>query len=190
MSETLTAPPRKTAHRKPMLRKARGQGASRRGEILDAAKRLFIQEGFATATMRRIASEVGVSPTALYLHFADKEAILQAIADDYFSELLAKLQETTSSELPPLSRLRAGLRAYLDFGLERLDEYRLTFQSRAIRANAPPVCAVNEVAEMSFAVLEQSVEELVAGAAATPPEQRCERPCPSSCRRSATSIPC
>lgn len=65
-------------------RKPRGQGASRRGEILDAAKRLFTEEGYAQATMRRIAAEVGVSPTALYLHFADKEAILRAIAEDFF----------------------------------------------------------------------------------------------------------
>jgi AcrR family transcriptional regulator len=165
LSETLAGaadkPPSQAAGRKPMLRKPRGQGASRRGEILEAAKRLFIEEGFANATMRRIAGEVGVSPTALYLHFADKEAILQAIADDYFSELLVKLQETRALEGPPLTRLRAGLRAYLEFGLERVDEYRLTFQSRVIRA-ATPICAENDVAEMSFQVLEHTVEDLVA----------------------------
>jgi AcrR family transcriptional regulator len=144
-----------------MLRKPRGQGASRRGEILEAAKRLFIEEGFGNATMRRIAGEVGVSPTALYLHFADKEAILQAIADDYFSELLVKLQETQGLEGPPLTRLRSGLRAYLEFGLERADEYRLTFQSRVVRA-ATPICAEDDVAEMSFRVLEHAVEDLVA----------------------------
>ncbi len=176
MSETLTAPPcnppgRDAAPdkqqpaeglpRKPMLRKPRGQGASRRGEILDAAKRLFIEEGFANATMRRIAAEVGVSPTALYLHFADKEAILQAIADDYFSELLLKLEGTRGTEGATLQRLRDGLRAYMDFGLERIAEYRLTFQSRTMRAGAPP-CPDSDPADMSFAILEHSVAELVA----------------------------
>jgi AcrR family transcriptional regulator len=158
MSETLP-PPAPT--RKPMLRKPRGQGASRRGEILEAAKRLFTEEGFANATMRRIAAEVGVSPTALYLHFADKEAILQAIADDYFSELLVKLHATQALEGPPLTRLRHGLRAYVDFGLERIDEYRLTFQSRAARAGAPAPCQDVDVADMSFAVLEHAVAELL-----------------------------
>jgi AcrR family transcriptional regulator len=165
MSETLARVTDKPLHspggRKPMLRKPRGQGASRRGEILEAAKRLFIEEGFANATMRRIAGEVGVSPTALYLHFADKEAILQAIADDYFSELLVKLQEAQALAGPALTRLRAGLRSYLEFGLERVDEYRLTFQSRVMRAGTP-VCAENDVAEMSFLVLEHAVEDLVA----------------------------
>ena len=155
-------PPHAAASRRgPMVRKARGQGASRRGEILGAAKRLFIEEGFANATMRRIAAEVGVSPTALYLHFADKEAILQAIADDYFSELLVVLNKTQGHEAPSLARMRAGLRAYVMFGLSRYDEYRLTFENRAAR-NDPSVCPDSDVASMSFCMLQSSVEKLVA----------------------------
>jgi AcrR family transcriptional regulator len=141
-------------------RKPRGQGASRRGEILDAAKRLFIEEGFAHATMRRIAAEVGVSPTALYLHFADKEAILKAIAEDFFSELLVRLRETQKEEGPSLQRLRAGLRAYVDFGLERADEYRLTFQSRTVRTMKDP-CAESDTADLSFEVLVTGVQDLM-----------------------------
>ena len=142
-----------------LARKPRGQGASRRGEILDAAKRLFIEEGYANATMRRIAAEVGVSPTALYLHLADKEAILQAIADDYFSELLVVLHKSQGGEAPSLTRLRAGLRAYVEFGLSRYDEYRLTFENRVPRSDM--VCPENDVASMSFEVLEHAVESLV-----------------------------
>jgi AcrR family transcriptional regulator len=145
-----------------MLRKPRGQGASRRGEILQAAKRLFIADGVGNATMRRIAAEVGVSPTALYLHFADKEAILRAIAEDYFSELLVMLQRNQARDLPPLVRLRDGLRAYVDFGIERIDEYRLTFQNRAARLDPCGPDGKLEAADRSFAVLEQSVEQLLA----------------------------
>src|SRR5271166_4928450 len=47
-------------------RKPRGQGATRRGEILAAAKSLFLEEGFERTTMRRIAAVVGISSTALY----------------------------------------------------------------------------------------------------------------------------
>jgi AcrR family transcriptional regulator len=144
----------------PRTRKPRGQGASRRGEILDAAKRLFIEEGFAQATMRRIASEVGVSPTALYLHFADKDAILKAIAEDFFSELLVLLRHSQRSDLPPLVRLRAGLRAYIEFGLERADEYRLTFNNARERGLARP-CEDVDVADLSFEVLVTSVHDLM-----------------------------
>jgi AcrR family transcriptional regulator len=142
-------------------RKPRGQGASRRGEILDAAKRLFIEEGFAQATMRRIAGAVGVSPTALYLHFSDKEAILRAIGEDFFEELLVALHETQNSDRPPLARLRAGMRCYVDFSLERADEYRLTFQTR--NARALPECNDDkpDTADLSFAVLEHAVQQLL-----------------------------
>ncbi|HTZ71934.1 MAG TPA: TetR/AcrR family transcriptional regulator [Acetobacteraceae bacterium] len=141
-------------------RKPRGQGASRRGEILDAAKRIFIEEGYAQATMRRIAAAVGVSPTAIYLHFSDKDAILKAIAEDFFAELLVKLQQTQTHEGPKLQRLRAGLRAYVDFSLERPDEYRLTFQAKQNEMTAER--CEPDVADLSFAVLESAVEELLA----------------------------
>jgi AcrR family transcriptional regulator len=141
-------------------RKPRGQGASRRGEILEAAKRLFTEEGFAHATMRRIAAEVGVSPTALYLHFADKEAILKAIAEDFFSELLVRLRETQGNTGATLGRLQAGLRAYVEFGLERADEYRLTFQVRKARTMKDP-CAETDIADLSFEVLVTSVQDLM-----------------------------
>jgi AcrR family transcriptional regulator len=141
-------------------RKPRGQGASRRGEILDAAKRLFTQEGFAHATMRRIAAEVGVSPTAIYLHFADKDAILKAIAEDFFSELLVILRGTQHSDEPPLARLRAGLRAYVMFGLERADEYRLTFND-AKDQSLVDGCHEVDVADMSFDVLVSAVTGLM-----------------------------
>ena len=141
-------------------RKPRGQGSTRRGEILDAAKQLFLHEGFEHATMRRIAAEVGVSPTALYLHFSDKEAILDAIAEDFFSELLVKIGAAQATAEPAMCRYRAGVRAYVEFGLERPDEYRLTFQRRAV---AGPRAFVRDIpaGESSFAILKGAITELM-----------------------------
>jgi AcrR family transcriptional regulator len=141
-------------------RKPRGQGASRRGEILEAAKRLFIEEGFPQATMRRIAAVVGVSPTALYLHFSDKEAILQAIADDFFDELLVELHNSEGTETTPLAKLRAGMCAYVKFALERTDEYRLTFQVRHAKLMLEPHEKVGH-GDLPFEVLEAAVQRLL-----------------------------
>ncbi|MCX8498704.1 MAG: helix-turn-helix domain containing protein, partial [Caulobacteraceae bacterium] len=57
-------------------RKPKGDGHLRRAEILAAAERIFVAEGYDGATIRRIADEVGVSSTALYMHFKDKAEIL------------------------------------------------------------------------------------------------------------------
>jgi AcrR family transcriptional regulator len=143
-------------------RKPRGQGASRRGEILAAAKRLFVEEGFERATMRRIAAAVGFSGAALYVYFPDKEAILHAIAEETFGELLATLEATQRADLPLLERFRAGLLAYVKFGRARPDAYRLTFLSTMMSPPAPGrACADIEAADRSFAILERGVSELM-----------------------------
>ena len=142
------------------IRKPRGQGASRRGEILDAAKHLFAGEGVAHVTMRRIGAAVGVSPTALYMHFADKDALLAAIAQDTFSELLHRLEQSSAVERTPLEKFRAGLRTYIAFGVARPDEYRLTFMTRLFSRSNAKTCAL-EMADRSFAILESMVAELV-----------------------------
>jgi AcrR family transcriptional regulator len=155
MSEPLQA-------ERPLGRKPRGQGASRRGEILAAAKRLFAEEGYESATMRRIAAAVGVSGAALYVYFPDKEAILFAIAEETFAELLAALEASQRVTGEPLRRFRAGLMTYIAFGRARPDEYRLTFQRRMISAPSPGrQCGDIEAADRSFDILARSVAELM-----------------------------
>src|SRR4051812_32147494 len=119
------------------IRKLRGQGAARRGEILAAAKRLFLTEGYERTTIRKIAATVGVSAATLYLYFPDKDAILRAIAESTFNALLARLEATQRQDGSDLDRLRAGLAAYVDFGLAQPDEYRLTFLAKMMASSAP-----------------------------------------------------
>ncbi len=142
----------------PRTRKPRGQGAARRGEILDAAKRIFLEEGVEHATMRRIATAVGVSATALYVYFPDKDAILQAIAEGMFTELLDAHRTSQQTGGTPLERFRAGLNAYVALGLNRPDEYRLTFSTVRTKQTGRAIPA----ADQSFAVLEAGVAELIA----------------------------
>ena len=73
MKSSLEQKPPKSA------RKAKGDGHLRRDEILEAAERIFVAEGYEGATIRKIADEVGVSSTALYMHFRDKDEILHEI---------------------------------------------------------------------------------------------------------------
>jgi AcrR family transcriptional regulator len=144
-------------------RKPRGHGAERRGEVLAAAKRLFLEEGYEHATMRRIAAEIGVSAAALYGYFPDKEAILHAIAEATFGELLAKLQESQLGNASPIERFKAGLRAYVGFGLAHPDEYRLTFLAKMIgpERRASACTDTIEDADRSFAILKHGIAELM-----------------------------
>lgn len=118
-------------HRHPAapVRKPRGQGHLRREEILIAAKDLFLSEGYEATTIRRIAEKVGVSAPALYLYFADKDAIMVDLCDRAFGELLADFSKIKGRGLPPLQTLEAIMRCYLAFGLSHPDEYRLVFMT-------------------------------------------------------------
>lgn len=110
-------------------RKKRGEGHTRRDEILWAAKDLFLKEGYEATTIRRIAEVVGVSAPALYLYFKDKEAILLALCDQTFGYLLDQMAEIEKQGLPPIERLRHCGEAYVRFALANPREYWLTFLS-------------------------------------------------------------
>ena len=111
-------------------RKPKGEGHSRRGEILAAAERIFVEFGYEGATIRKIAEEVGLSSTALYMHFADKGEILQEICRVAFEELIASTENLASEDRPPEVRLRGMIDAYVDFGFANPNAYRLIYLTR------------------------------------------------------------
>src|ERR1700733_14616926 len=94
-------------------RKRKGEGLQRRAEILDAAKQLFVEEGYAATTIRRIAAKLGVSSTALYVYFPDKDATLVEICDVTFAGLIAELDEVRRNATDPLDALARCLEQYI-----------------------------------------------------------------------------
>src|SRR5947209_14475124 len=98
-----------------------------RQEILDAARDLFVGEGFENVSMRKVAEKIEYSPTTIYLYFRDKADLLDCICEETFARLLRKLTSLEASATDPLDRLRRGLRAYIDFGLKHPNDYRVAF---------------------------------------------------------------
>ena len=148
-------------------RKPRGQGPTRRGEILAAAKHLFLEEGVEHVTMRRIAMAVGVSATALYVYFADKDAILQAIAAECFNKLIAAHEASHRPGNGPIANLRAGLQTYVAFGRAHPDEYRLVFLRSSRRGGMDPCKDVPE-ADIGFGLLVASIDAVMAAGLCPP----------------------
>ena len=108
-------------------RKKRGEGHTRREEILQAAKELFLEQGYEATTIRRIADRVGVSAPALYLYFQDKEQMMLALCDQTFGYLIVSIGEIENTVSDPRERIRRFGEAYLKFGLAHPDEYKLIF---------------------------------------------------------------
>lgn len=122
MTTTLKRPQRSA-------RKAKGHGHMRRAEILRAAEQIFVAAGYEGATIRKIADEVGVSSTCLYMHFRDKDQILLEICTAALEELLELNREIAELPVSPVERVRMLLLAYIDFALRNPNAYRLIFCS-------------------------------------------------------------
>ena len=98
-----------------------------RQEILAAASELFVKEGYENVSMRRIADRIEYSPTTIYLYFADKAELLEQVCHDTFSRLSQNLERILAQPGDPLQRLRRGLHAYVQLGLENPHHYRAAF---------------------------------------------------------------
>lgn len=107
-------------------RNRRGEGAKLRTDILDAAAALLDETGDEQAvTLRAVARKVGISAPSIYRHFADRQAILLALAQETFAKLAGQLTAATGTD--PVTRLRAVCAAYLDFAAARPQHYRVMF---------------------------------------------------------------
>ncbi len=99
-----------------------------RTSMIDAARMLFVARGIEAVSMREIAKQINYSATTLYNHFADKEALLQAVCDEDFLALAGNLRAIM--QLPNLvTRIQAFGRAYAMFALQHPNHYRLMFMT-------------------------------------------------------------
>src|SRR3974377_755544 len=98
-----------------------------RQEIIDAARDLFVREGFENVSMRKISEKIEYSPTTIYLYFRDKADLLDCICEETFAKLHRKLTPLEASTTDPRDRLGRGLGAYIEFGLKPPNDYRVAF---------------------------------------------------------------
>jgi AcrR family transcriptional regulator len=96
--------------------------------ILDAARDLFARDGYEAVTMRRIARQIEYSPTAIYLHFADKDALIRELCAVDFLALAQEFQPI-ALERDPVARVKRIGRAYIEFALAHPNHYRLMFMT-------------------------------------------------------------
>jgi AcrR family transcriptional regulator len=101
--------------------------AATRRSLIEAAGALLDLGGVEAVTLREVGARSGVSRSAAYRHFADKESLLAVVAINALSELGDALEVLAKSDDPPEESLRAGLLALIDIGRTRPHLYRLMF---------------------------------------------------------------
>jgi len=99
--------------------------------ILDAARDLFVAEGYQSVSIRKIAERIEYSPAAIYSYFASKDDIFLALAEEGFHRLDEKVQSAMRTG-DPLEDVRANWWAFYEFSQEQPAYFQLLFVDRSV----------------------------------------------------------
>lgn len=125
--------------------------------LLEAAIEMIADSGVDKMTMRALSKRVGVSRAAPYRHFANKSALLAAVAEEGFRSMLQWLQpEGDNTDRDALASFQAMGVAYVSFALSNPTHYRLMFGREFVDRSAYPM--LQEAAEALFALLLGMIE--------------------------------
>ncbi len=110
-------------------------------QILDAARELFVRDGYESVSMRKIADKIEYSPATIYTYFQDKDEILDCLCEETFAHLHAhKLAAVHEMKGDALEALKKGMETYIRFGLDHPDHYIVTFILKAPLYEKPEHC--------------------------------------------------
>lgn len=122
-----------------------------RRALVEAALEALAQKGPASLGLRELARQVGVSPAAPYRHFADRNALLEAVAIDGFERFTASLQEARDAVFEN-EQLAAMAYAYVRFAIQQPQLFRLMFSAELDHQRNPALAKAGEAAYASLAV--------------------------------------
>ena len=140
-------------------RQERERQAVRQG-ILDAARDLFLAEGYGNVSMRKIAERIEYSPAAIYSYFASKDEIFFALAEEAYRRLAERVSEELAGISDPLEALRRALWAFYEFSKEHPEFFHLMFLDRSVPSLAQDIDRF-EFFQQTTARGEAAIRELV-----------------------------
>jgi AcrR family transcriptional regulator len=125
--------------------------------LVTAALQRIDQDGAEAVSLRGLAESLGVSRAAPYRHFADRDALLAAVAARGFEALVADYEAALAGPGDGRERLHASGRVFFAFAAQRPGLYRLMFESDFLNRNPPPAVLIPP-AEASYRQLWRAIE--------------------------------
>lgn len=96
--------------------------------LIQAGIKILAEDGVSGLSLRKVARKAGVSHSAPYAHFADKQTLIAAIASDGHKRIYERFTAIRAHYADdPLRQLISGAWTYVEFGLESPDHYKITF---------------------------------------------------------------
>lgn len=125
--------------------------------LIEAGLRVLAEHGVAGMNLREVARVAGVSHTAPYRHFADKQALITAIADDGFDKLAAAIRSVDAADFDTATaRLAAAGAAYVGFGCDNPDHFLLMFNRASASVERT---SFESVAKVGFEFMVRRIQE-------------------------------
>ncbi len=137
-----------------------------RAALVRAAIELLEESGESALSLRAVARRAGVSPAAPYRHYADREALLSAVAAVGYRDLAERLAAAHPAPSTP-EQLATVAIAYVRFALERPALFRIMFGEPCDRDNDERVAATAAVSHYVRAIVQRSFPQADADALAT-----------------------
>lgn len=98
-----------------------------RSIIIDVARELLVEKGYANVSMRQIANEINCSHGAIYYHFKNKAELFYALVEDHFLMLDRKMDEIIEEPTEKSEKLRKLLLGFIKFGLDYQSHFEIMF---------------------------------------------------------------
>jgi AcrR family transcriptional regulator len=145
-------------------RSQRGEGEHLRTALLDAATELLAEShDVDSLSVRAVTARAGVSPTALYLHFADKQALTRAVKERCYEALGTALRAAVAEHGDDArEQMRAMGHAYLRFAREQPGQYAILFETHVPKGGLPPITLGDpghEVLDLVLGTVAMSVDD-------------------------------
>jgi len=138
-----------------------------RTKILDAARELFVERGYDAVTMRTIAEKIEYTPTAIYYHFKDKDALVRELCDEDYGHLSTEFQKI-ATVADPIERLKGMGIAYARFAFEHPNHYRLMFMTPDCGGDLAPLERKGKPDQDGYAFLVWTVGQAIASGRVRP----------------------
>lgn len=138
------------------------EGNSLKDRIVKAARKVLLSEGYRNFSLRKIAREIDVSATSIYLHFENKDDLVHTLMEEAIERLNTELQKAADQGNSPIEKLEALAYQYVQFAQKYPREYQviyLTSSEEMTRYPKEKFRKARKGYEIVIDVLEQGVEE-------------------------------
>ncbi len=148
-----------------------------RENILDEALALISEHGFASFSMRKLASRLGMTATTIYNYYSNKDELYLMILTKGFDMLYRSFAEIYASDRDPSVKVRDMVRSYIDFGINKAHYYNIMFTSDApkyrdyVGTDIEPVAFIEKQTALKLVdITSRALQDVISATQCMPPE--------------------